>query len=107
MNSIEALISLIAITLSISILINTIIIEEKEFQKTAEMITAKTNSLKCAFIIDSLISNSTKQYSQELNCSANENQVSSKINNETKNTPILTKAKNTPKLEIEYFEHYK
>ncbi|MDD3085477.1 MAG: hypothetical protein PHY04_00385 [Candidatus ainarchaeum sp.] len=107
MNSIEALLSLIAITISISILINAVILQEKNFQNASDSLNAKTNSMKCAFIIDSIVSNSAKQYNKEINCNAIENKITSKTNNKTKTTYIITNAKNEQQLEVNNFEHYK
>ncbi|MGI6589079.1 MAG: hypothetical protein ACOX1V_00225 [Candidatus Iainarchaeum sp.] len=107
MNSIEALLSLIAITISISILINAIIIQEKNFQIATDSLNAKTNSMKCAFLIDSIVSNSAKQYNKEINCTALENKITSKTNNKTKTTYIITNATNEKELEVDKFEHYK
>jgi len=107
MNSIEALIAILALTASLGLLIETINLQKDNFQNATDTITAKTNSLNCAFIIDSIISNSAEEYALELNCDANKNKVNSKINQITKSSFIIGEIENDSTLNVIKYEHYK
>ncbi len=107
MNSIEALIAILALIASIGILIETVNLQKDNFQNAIDAITAKTNSLNCTFLIDSIISNSANNYSSELNCTANKNSVSSKSNEITKTSYILTEATSDITLTVTKYDHYK
>jgi len=107
MNSIEALIAIIALTASLGILLQTINLQGENFQNATNILNAKTNSLNCAFIIDSIISNSAKEYNDKLNCTAKENIVNSKVNNADRNSLIIGTATSGLTLSVDTFEHYK
>jgi archaellum component FlaF (FlaF/FlaG flagellin family) len=107
MNSIEALIAIIALIASMGILLQTINLQNETFQNATNILRAKTNSLNCAFIIDSIISNSAKEYTNELNCTAKENVVNSKINEIDRNSLIIGTANSELTLSVNTFEHYK
>jgi len=107
MNSLEAIIAILALTASLGILIETVNLQQENFQIASDKITAKIDSLNCAFIIDSIISNSAKEYKNELNCTANKNIVSSKIGEITKNSLIIGEASSGATLSVNTYEHYK
>lgn len=107
MNSIEALIAILALTTSTGILLGTINLQQDDFQNATNTILAKTNSLTCAFIIDSIISNSANEYTSELNCTANKNLISSKSKNVTKTAYIIGEANSGVTLSVNTYEHYK
>lgn len=107
MNTIEALLALSALTLSIGVLLNGVNLTRVNFELINNSLNAKTSSMKCAFVIDSIISNSATTYTESLNCDANNNQVSSTKNNQTKKTFILTQSENQFNLVVKKIEHYK
>jgi len=107
MNSIEALIAILALIASLGVLLETINLQEENFQNATNTIIAKTNSLNCAFIIDSIISNSAEKYNEELNCTANKNIVNSKINKADRNSFIIGEASGGATLSVNTYEHYK
>jgi ATP-dependent protease Clp ATPase subunit len=81
--------------------------EKENFQNASDTINAKTSALICASIIDSMISNSATNYQKEMNCQANKNTVSSKINETTKTSFIIGNAKSDLTLKVNIIEHYK
>ena len=107
MNSLEALIAILALTASFGILLQSINLQKDNFQNATDIIFAKTNSLNCAFIIDSIISNSATEYTSELNCTANNNTVNSKIKNTDRNSFIIGEAISGANLMVNKYEHYK
>jgi len=107
MNSIEALIAILALTMSLGLLIETINLQQENFQNATNAILTKTNSLTCAFIIDSIISNSAENYTDKLNCNAHKNVVNSKTNQTTKNSFIIGEVISEENLNVIKYEHYK
>ena len=107
MNSLEALIAILALTASLGVLLGTINLQKDNFQNATDTILAKTNSLNCAAIIDSIISNSAEKYNLELNCDANKNKVNSKVNEITKTSFIIGEIESGATLNVIKYEHYK
>lgn len=107
MNSLEALIAILALTTSMVLIIGTINLQTENFQNAKDIILAKTDSLICASIMDSIVSNSAEKYITQINCTAIQNTVSSKINSTTKSSFIISSAESDSTLSVIKYEHYK
>ncbi len=107
MNSIDAIIALLALTAAFGVIIGTIN-EQKTVMETAKD-SVKANALaeKCGAIIDSIYANSAEKYLGEIKCDANGVIVSVKIGVREKRFEIITTAKKTSILEVQISEHYK
>ena len=86
---------------------------KKQVDSYLPLLTSKQQSLVLEMIktflnVDSDTKRITKkQYNKEINCTALENKITSKTNNKTKTTYIITNATNEKELEVDKFEHYK
>ncbi|MEI7961757.1 MAG: hypothetical protein WCI04_05470 [archaeon] len=106
MNSIDAIISLCALTTAFALLLGTVNQIQKDSTEAHFSINAKISALNCAGIIDSIISNSANSYSDEIGCIPEGKIVKATINSKTKTASILGKARKNPLFEIEVKKHY-
>ncbi len=106
MNSLEALLSITALTAFILVLImaiNSNYEQEKEFlQKN----NSKIKSIQCAAIMDSIFSNSADSYSENMLCDAKENKVFENNSKYLFSSEIITTAKKDYIINLEVNEHY-
>ncbi|VVB74540.1 Uncharacterised protein [uncultured archaeon] len=107
MNSIDAIIALLALTAAFGIIIGAINEQKGGVENAKDSIKANTLAKKCGTIIDSIYSNAAEKYSGEIKCDANGNIVLARAGLREKNFEIITTAKMTSVLEVQTSEHYK
>ncbi len=105
-NSLEAIISITAILIFITIILFGLSIYKNRLNESEQSFSTKTNSNNCAIIIDSFFSNSAEEYNTEFKCNGKKNFVFFKQNIFLKKSFVLTKIKKEKMLEIETNEHY-
>jgi len=105
-NSIDAIIALLALTAAFGIIIGAINEQKTGMENAKDSIKANALAKKCGAIIDSIYSNSAEKYLEEIKCDANWAIVSAKFGTREKRFEIITTAKKTSVLEVQTIEHY-
>jgi hypothetical protein len=107
MNSIDAIIALLALIAAFGVIIAAVNEQKTGMENAKDSIRANALAEKCGTIIDSIYSNAAKKYLGEIKCDANGDNVSALFGNREKNFEIITTAKKTSILEVKISEHYK
>ncbi len=107
MNSLDAIIALCALLFGFAIMLGVINEQKTNVEEALNSTNAKTNSLICGAIIDSMFSNSAEEYISELKCEANAQELSYIQEGKTKTANALTPVNKTTLLEVKILEHYK
>jgi len=107
MNSLDAIIALCALLFGFAIMIGAINEQKINVEEALNSTNAKTNALQCGAIIDSMFSNSAKEYISELKCEANGQELNYSKEGKIKTAIVLTPVNKTTLLEVKILEHYK
>ncbi len=106
MNSIEAIIALIVMLAGLGAILTSINYVQEDYSQANDTLTAKTQAISCATIIDSIYSNSATTHNEELNCLTESYNVKSTHNNKTKESQTTTETINELTIEVKTLDHY-
>lgn len=106
MNSIEAIIALTIMLAGIGIILTSITYVQEKYFETNSTISAKTQAISCASIIDSIYSNSATTYNGEINCTTEKINVKATHEKKTKESQTTTETINELTIEVKTLDHY-
>jgi hypothetical protein len=106
MNSIEAIIALISLLAFLGTLISGISFFNYELNEQENNFTAINTANSCTLIIDSMFSNSAKEFLKEFECYGEGRKVVGVEKEKRKEREIITEIKKEKFLEVKLNEHY-
>lgn len=106
MNSLDAILALCALLAGIALLLSAITSEGTAIGEAQKSLEAKTTALSCSGIIDSILSNSSNDYSKTINCTAEQSTVSASAGTATKTARIIGNANKEIEFHVETIKHY-
>ncbi len=105
MNSLDAIIAIIFLTIGFGLLMGAINSQKIVASDAFNSLEAKSLSLNCAAIIDSVYSNTVYEYG-EMNCFSDGTNVMGKKENKKKYTSTITSTSKSFYFEVKTLEHY-
>jgi hypothetical protein len=106
MNSLEALLAILSLLCFIGILITGISSFKYELENKKDYFLASDKANSCMLVVDSLFSNSGKEFRESFDCFAEKEKVKSVEKNISKEREIITEIKKEKFLEVRINEHY-
>jgi len=106
MNSIDALISICILLAGLGILLGAINEQNENSKNTILSAKAKGEALKCAAIIDSIASNTAKDYTGLLDCESNGEKLNANENGTIKSANTIIETQAGEKIVLKLTKHY-
>lgn len=106
MNTLDAIIATTILISIIGLFLTTIIQTNYTILDANTIIQAKTKTIICATLIDSIFANSAKYYNQTINCNPDKNKLILKIGNMEKSSFSITTIEKKQTIEVKTNDHY-